>query len=111
VLTAILQEHTMSSQPDRDDPPVTEASIRAAKQSSLSQLRAIAYEMAEAKGHSLGRWHELRADDCETAYCRNCFFAARIDAVREPHYAGKALSQTCLRPDAFLANQHESVTR
>jgi hypothetical protein len=101
----------MSSQPVRTIPPATDASVRAAKQSSLLELRQHATTLAIAKGHTLGRWHELREDDCETAYCRNCFFAARIDAVREPHYAGKAISEPCRRPDAFLANQHASVTR
>jgi hypothetical protein len=103
----------MSSQSRRLEPPVTEASIEAAKTSALRELRAGAVDLATARGHYLGRlWHELD-DACEVAYCKTCWRAAVVDVLREPRLAGPALSEPCAprRPDAFLANQHESRTR
>lgn len=83
--------------------------------SALKQLRVLATGVtARAKGHVLGTWHEL--DDArEVAYCRVCWRNAVVDTVREPHLSGLAFAEPCaappIRPDAFLANQHESVTR
>jgi hypothetical protein len=93
-----------------DAPPVTLASIASAKAAALRELRDVAAVLAVAKGHVLGTWHELE-DDTQVAYCRGCWRQAVIDVLRDPHYAGPAISERCGRPDALLANQHESVTR
>jgi hypothetical protein len=92
------------------NPPVTPASIAAAKTSALAELRGVAAVLTGAKGHVLGTWHELE-DDTQVAYCRGCWRGVVIDVLRDPHYAGQAISEGCSRPDAFLTNQHESVTR
>lgn len=92
--------------------PVTAASIQAAQDAALRELRAAAVTIAKERGHWPGSWHELD-DACEVAYCRSCWRAAVVDVLRDPHLAGPALSEPCAprRPDAFLANQHESRTR
>lgn len=107
---------TTDSLPMVDDglPPVTAASVRAAKDDALRQLRESARVIAARHGHVLGTWRES-LDEGEVAYCRGCWRAAAIDVVREPHLAGQALREPCgpiqTRPDAFLANQHESEIR
>jgi hypothetical protein len=76
------------------DPPVTAASIAAAKQAALHELRDVALVGASVNGHVLGMWHELD-DATEVAYCRGCWRAAVVDVLRDPHFAGPALSERC----------------
>lgn len=91
------------------DPPVTPASVRAAIDAALHELRDAAGTLAAKYGHQLGGWHASGGANDEVAYCRHCRRAVVIDVVRDPHLAGQAITQRCPnRPDAFLANQHES---
>lgn len=109
MLTAILP-HSRSEV--KLDPPVTEASIAAAKADAMSELREAAQIIARQQGHVLGRWRESNDSDVEAAFCRNCWRSAVIDGLRDPRLAGPALSEKCSgkRPDAFLANQHDGDT-
>jgi hypothetical protein len=108
----ILQQVSRPMQ--SDDLPCTLATIQAAQDAALRELRDVADTIARQHGHDLGRWRDHEHGG-EVAFCQSCWRSTSIDIVREPHLAGPALSDRCppriVRPDAFLASQHESVTR
>jgi hypothetical protein len=100
--------------PPRQIPPQTPASIQLAIDAAIRELKAHATQLAEQQQHVLGSWRETGDSDVLVAFCRKCLRQVVIDGVREPHLSGPASSMDrCPRPDvdAFLATQHESVTR
>jgi hypothetical protein len=98
--------------PPRQVPPQSPASIQAAIDAAVRELKKLAERIALQQRHVLGRWRETRDSDVFVARCRNCNQQVVVDGVHEPHLAGEASSTgVCRRADAFLATQHESVTR
>lgn len=101
----------MVKRPTHDVMPVTAESVERARVAMRDELREAASASAFSKGHVLGTWYELTDDGVEVAYCRPCRRRVVIDITRDPHLSGDALREACQRPDAFLANQHESEVR
>lgn len=90
--------------------PPSAADVARAKRDAIHELRGIAAAVASDSGHALGTWHESAAEE-EVAYCRTCRQAVYIQLVRPPHFEGPAITARCPRPDAFLANAHDSEVR
>lgn len=85
----------MPSQPE-PVPLSSAASIDAAREYAMKELRELAVQIASGRGHQLGTWRDVHADDAQVAYCHNCWRSAIVEVTRDPHHlVGAALYEVC----------------